>query len=53
MPDFLDLTLNFLSFGLDGVVLVDPELVKGKKGELSPLLLLHAHPSVSKGCRCG
>lgn len=50
MSDFLDLTLGFLSFGLDGVVLVDPELVKGKKGELSPLLL---HPSVSKGCRCG
>lgn len=38
-------SVGLLSFGLDGVVLVDPELVKGKKGELSPLLILPAHPS--------
>lgn len=42
MPCFPNLTLGFLSFVLDGVVLVDPELVKGKKGKLSPLFILWA-----------
>ena len=41
-----------LSFGLDGVVLVDPELVKGKRGEAELLVLRGAVVWLREGGVC-